>query len=346
MSFREALKGNCLTTAMGILPHTSIHAALELALSLDIPFWPQLPKYSFFEDMYVQVSEHFPGIKVDVEEQRVRLNVEEFYEKLLEYLEKSENEKYLHLSPEYSAVLDAFLERDLSGFPAIRGQSIGPISFGLKITDDHLKPIIYNDDVRAFLFEFIAKKMNVQYRQLKEKNANAFVWVDEPGLEILFGSFTGYSSDRAKKDFLDFLNGVEGPRGVHLCGNPDWSFLLSGLDLDILSVDSFGWGHIFTRYFEEVKAFLEGGSIISWGIVPTLSEEINHESVDRLVARMESLWDYLAERGIDKKLILDRAWLAPARCCLVNSDGPASVEKSFAFLREVSLRLREKHNLS
>ena len=53
------LPGNCLTTAMGILPHPTIEDALELALTLDIPFWPQLPKYSFFEDMYVQVSEHF-----------------------------------------------------------------------------------------------------------------------------------------------------------------------------------------------------------------------------------------------------------------------------------------------
>lgn len=345
MDYRKELKGNCLTTAMGILPHTSIDEALNLAMSLDIPFWPQLPKYSFYEDMYVQVSEHFPGMKVDEKEKRVSLDLELFYEELFEYVEKSENENIFKLSTEYSAVLDAFLERDLSRYTVIRGQSIGPISYGLKITDNNLKPIIYNDEVRSFLFEFIAKKMNMQYRQLKEKNNNAFVWVDEPGLEILFGSFTGYSSDHAKKDFFDFLKGVEGPRGVHLCGNPDWSFLLSGLELDILSVDSFGWGHIFTRYFEEVKAFLEGGSIISWGIVPTLTEEVNVESVDRLVGRLEGLWNYLVERGIDKGLILDRAWLAPARCCLVNADGPASIEKAFQFLREASLRIREKYDL-
>lgn len=339
------LKGSCLTTAMGILPHTSIEEALNLALSLDIPFWPQLPKYSFYEDMYVQVSEHFPGIKVDEAEKRVRLDLEAFYEGLYEYVEKSEDENIFKLSPEYSAVLDAFLGRNLSHYPAVRGQSIGPISFGLKITDNNLKPIIYNDDVRSFLYDFIAKKVNVQYRQLKGKNENAFVWIDEPGLEILFGSFTGYSSARAKEDFARFFENVEGPRGVHLCGNPDWSFLLTGLGLDILSVDIFGWGHIFTRYFEEVKAFLEGGSIISWGIVPTLTEEVNIQNVDLLVERLEGLWDYLVQRGIEKKLILDRAWLAPARCCLVNADGTESVEKSFKFLKEVSLRLREKYKL-
>ena len=41
----------CKTTAMGIMPHTNIDKALDLALSLDIPFWPQLPNISFYEEM-------------------------------------------------------------------------------------------------------------------------------------------------------------------------------------------------------------------------------------------------------------------------------------------------------
>ncbi len=55
---------------MGIMPHTDIDRALEVALSLDIPFWPQLPKVSYFEDMYVQALEHFPGTRIDIEHQR------------------------------------------------------------------------------------------------------------------------------------------------------------------------------------------------------------------------------------------------------------------------------------
>jgi len=34
------LEARCRTTAMGIMPHTDIERALELALGLDIPFWP------------------------------------------------------------------------------------------------------------------------------------------------------------------------------------------------------------------------------------------------------------------------------------------------------------------
>jgi hypothetical protein len=43
MTERMKLEGNCMTTAMGIMPHTDVDRALDLALTLDIPFWPQLP---------------------------------------------------------------------------------------------------------------------------------------------------------------------------------------------------------------------------------------------------------------------------------------------------------------
>jgi hypothetical protein len=60
------IPGNLLTTAMAVMPHTDVDRALEMALSLDIPFWAQLPNDSYYEDMYVQVTENFPGIVLDV----------------------------------------------------------------------------------------------------------------------------------------------------------------------------------------------------------------------------------------------------------------------------------------
>ncbi len=337
--------GNCLTTAMGILPHDNIEDAFRIAFSVDIPFWPQLPKFSFYEDMYVQVCENFPGINIDEKELRVNLTTESFYDELMDFVAKSESEDVFKLSPKYSATLNRFLLEDFSEYRYIRGQSIGPISFGLKITDENRKPIIYNDDIKVFLYEFIAQKVNAQYRQLKEIHDKPFVWVDEPGLEILFTSFVGYPDSRAKKDFKVFLDRLEGPRGVHLCGNPDWSFLLSGLDLDILSMDIFGNGEIFIRYTDEISAFLRRGGIMSWGIVPTLTEEIDEETVTSLADMLDSFWRYLDKRGIDLDLILSQAWLAPARCCLVNLDGTASVDKAFTLLNDVAGLIKERHGL-
>jgi hypothetical protein len=339
------LTGNCLTTAMGVLPHDNLEDALRLAFSLDIPFWPQLPKFSFYEDMYVQACENFPGIKVDEEKFRVSLDTYSFYKDLPDYAIRCGNEETFKLSAKYSLALNRFLREDFKNYRYIRGQNIGPISFGLKICDENLKPIIYNDDIREFLYDFIAQKVNVQYKQLKQVHENPFVWLDEPGLEMIFSSFTGYPSSRAKEDFEKFLSTIQGPRGVHLCGNPDWSFLLSGLDLDILSIDVFGNGEIFIRYSDEINKFLGQGGIISWGIVPTLTEEVNTEEVITLADKLVKLWTYLDKRGIKLDLIVSQAWLAPARCCLINANGVQTIERSFALLNDLAAIIKERFGL-
>jgi len=82
-----------------------------------------------------------------------------------------------------------------------------------------------------------------------------------------------------------------------------------------------------------------------WGIVPTLTEKLDEENPDRLTARLEEYWNYLAGRGIPMEMILDRAWIAPARCCLVNADGAATVERAYQAVHLISRRLREKYRL-
>ncbi|MEW5920123.1 MAG: hypothetical protein AB1796_04030 [Bacillota bacterium] len=330
------LQGNCRTTAMGILPHTDMQRALELALSLDIPFWPQLPRTSFFEDMYVQISEHFPGITLDLENRSISFSLEKFYVKLEEFLAHWDDEAYFRLSPQYSAVFHRFLEEDLSSYINIRGQTIGPVSFGLKILDENKKPMIYYEEVRQLIFDFVARKLQTQYNEMYARHDGSFLWVDEPGLEMVFMAFTGYTSEKAFDDYRLFLEKFPGPKGVHLCGNPDWSFLLQQ-DLDVLSIDALARGEIFSRYREDIKAFLDNGGIISWGITPTLTEEYDQENVQSMIARLEDLWGHLEQHGgIPRRQILEQAWLAPARCCLVNMDGEATVEKSFRLLQEVA----------
>ena len=329
------LEGNCQTTAMGIMPHTDVDKALELALSLDIPYWPQLPKVNFFEDMYAQISEHFPGITLDTEKRLVHFSIDRFYEDLEEFLQNWEDETYFRLSPEYSVVFHRFLDQDLSGYRHIRGQSIGPVSYGLKILDENNKPMIYYEEVRQIVFDFVAKKLKAQLSEMQAVNPGAFVWVDEPGLEMIFMAITGYTSERAKEDYRVFLENFPGPRGVHLCGNPDWSFLLQ-MELDVLSLDVLARGHIFSRYAEDVRSFLDRGGIISWGITPTLAEEYEKENVKSMIDTLEGLWDTLNQAGIPREQILKQAWLAPARCCLVNQDGEETVTKSFRMLQEVA----------
>jgi hypothetical protein len=329
---------------MGIMPHSDIERALEVALSLDIPFWPQLPKVSYFEDMYVQALENFPGVRIDSVQQRIHFNLPLFYEELPSYFEKADDPHTFQLTKEFSLVYHRFLERDLSRYSAIRGQLISPISLGLKIVDENLKPIIYHDEVREVLFDFIQKKVNQQYQELRRKNHNAFVWVDDPGLALIFNALSGYTEFQARTDLDRFLEGLEGPKGVHLCAQPDWDFLLKS-KIEILSFDSFNCGVVFVNY-PSLKDFVDRGGVISWGIVPSYTELLEQETIDSLVERLETFWEDLSRRGVDQKKLLGQSLLAPATCNLLNPDKEKTVEKAFEVLKELSRKIRERYQLS
>ncbi len=329
---------------MGIMPHQDVDRALDVALSLDIPFWPQLPKVSYFEDMYVQALENFPGVRIDPISQKIYFALSRFYEELPSYFEKADDPRTFKLTKEFSIVYHQFLGRDLSHYPAIRGQMISPISLGLKIVDEDQKSIIYHDEVREVLFDFIQKKVNQQYRELREKNANAFVWVDDPGLALIFNALSGYNEFQARVDLDRFLEGLEGLRGVHLCAKPDWDFLLKS-KIDILSFDSFNCGVMIINY-PSVKDFVNRGGIISWGIVPTYTEFLEQETVDSLMEKLETFWEDLSGKGVDLKKLLRQSLLAPATCNLLNPDKEETVERAFEVLRGLSKKIRKKYQLS
>ena len=127
---------------MGIMPHRDIDRALQLTLSLDIPFWPQLPHVSYYEDMYAQFSQHFPGIIIDEENKKLMFDSSKFEKELTEYSLKMEDPKAFTLSERYSVVYHRFLNEELSDYTAIRGQLIGPVSFGFRVVDENNRPII------------------------------------------------------------------------------------------------------------------------------------------------------------------------------------------------------------
>jgi hypothetical protein len=327
---------------MAVMPHRDVEQALNLAMSLDIPFWPQLPLLNYYEDMYVQASEHFPGIILDLEQKKLQFSTEKFLQEIEESMAHFADPEYFDISETYSSVYHRFLNLDLSERPAIRGQLEGPISFGLNVVDENKRPIIYNDMVRPFMLEFMAQRMNVQLKKLKKMNKNAFMFVDEPGLQFIFSALSGYNDIIARNDMETFFSLVDRPRGVHLCGNPDWDFLLN-LDLDILSLDIYTNQDAFTGYAQSIQKFLHRGGIIVWGIVPTNFEPFEKEQIITLDKRFESIWDTLIKKGIDRDILIAQSLLSPATCCLVNPDKELTVGKAFLMINELSKRLREKY---
>jgi hypothetical protein len=336
------IPGNLLTTAMAVMPHTDVDRALEMALSLDVPFWPQLPNYSYYEDMYVQAAEHFPGIILDVDKRTLRFSMDKFTDELEATLLQFDDPIMFDISETYSAVYHRFLSLDLADRPAIRGQLEGPISFGFNILDQDERPILFDDTVRPFMLDFMARRLNVQLSRLKQLNDNAFMFVDEPGLQFLFSAMSGYSDQKAKGDLDQFFAQVERPRGIHLCGNPDWDFLLN-LDLDVLSLDVYTNAEIFSSYAASIRKFLERDGVIVWGIVPTGFEAFEKEETLSMIQRLENVWKKLWSKGIDREQMIVRSMLSPATCCLVNPDKERTVERAFSSVKKISNRLREKY---
>jgi hypothetical protein len=357
-----AFEARCSTTAMGIMPHRDVDRALELALSLDIPFWPQLPKVSLYEDMYVQASQNFPGIAIDFDKERLVFNTARFEQELDEYFVKMDIPETFALTAEYSAVFHKFLSKELQGYKAVRGQVIGPVSFGFKVLDESLKPIIYNDAARTILFDFIQKKANIQYQELEKRNPKAFVWLDEPGLGYVFSGLSGYNEQQAKEDYHNFVEGLEGPKGVHLCAEVNLPYLLE-LGVEILSFDAYQIGFMPKEYAGSVAEFIRKGGIISWGIIPTESTTLETQTPETLAAILSNYWEVISQNtGLSLNQIAEQALVAPARCCLsdlgqvntvaktasecqVSSIEEGLVEKAFAFLPELSQILRDKYGL-
>jgi hypothetical protein len=339
------IPGNLLTTAMAVMPQTDVSRALELALTLDVPFWPQLPNYSYYEDMYVQAAEHFPGIVLDMKNKTLRFSMDKFIEEFDEFMSHFDDPSYFDISPQYSVVYHEFLTKELADRPAIRGQLEGPISFGFNVLDQDDRPILFDENIRPLMLEFMAKRINVQLARLKERNDNAFMFIDEPGLQFIFSGMSGYGEQRAKEDLDTFFATVDGPRGIHLCGNPDWDFLLN-LDMDILSLDIYTNAEIFSSYIKSIKRFLDRGGVLVWGIVPTGYELFAKESLGFLSMKLEGIWQHLYKNGLDLDQLISRSMLSPATCCLVNPDKGKTVENAFSMVNHLSTMLREKYKLT
>ena len=77
-----------MVTGIGSLPFTDVDRALDVVFAScpEAPFWPQLPRRSFIENMYVQSLEGLPGLVIDEKNGTVYVDtrrtdgIEQFYE--------------------------------------------------------------------------------------------------------------------------------------------------------------------------------------------------------------------------------------------------------------------------
>ncbi|MBN1368591.1 MAG: methionine synthase, partial [Dehalococcoidales bacterium] len=147
-----------LQTMIGSLPYKDASKAVAVVTRylIDIPAWPQLPKRAYVENMYAQYSEGFPGIVVTENKTYVNRNqdltkqLEQFY---TDYL-ANDYTKYV-ITEEYAAGFYKFLYEGSFTSRTIKGQVTGPVSWGMTVTDETGKPIVYDDTFADIVPKFL-----------------------------------------------------------------------------------------------------------------------------------------------------------------------------------------------
>jgi methionine synthase II (cobalamin-independent) len=337
-----------LATGIGSFPHQNERDVFPLVLQSfpDIPFWPQLPKRSFLEGMVVQYSQGFPGLRWDERKQTVWLDTGQGFDKdtdrFYRSIEDGELEPFQiteHFATGLRIIKDLLLEKYRKHIKYIKGQITGPITFGLALADQEKKPIFYDPTWRDIVVKHLSSKARWMEKQFTNllPGVKTILFFDEPSLSAFGSAFSGLNREDVILSLNECFSAVKGVKGVHCCGNTDWSLLFS-TSVDILSFDAYGYLETLALYPKELRAFLERGGILAWGIIPT-SEEIEEEDAESIVERFKEGVKSLSRKGIDS-VLLQRAIITPS-CGLASLPTPLA-EKVCQVTAEVSKRLREK----
>ena len=334
-----------LATGIGSMPHSDTRQAMSVMFQnfSTLPYWPQLPKRDFRENMYAQFSEQLVGVKLDLPQELISViidndtmaQVEAFYARYLE-----DNADLFAVGQDYAAGLYAMRDNRaaLKNARWIKGQITGPISFGLKVVDQNLKPMLYDDSLRDVLVKHLARKAQWHEKFLSDLGT-PITFVDEPSLALIGASVVALNRDEVIRDLEEVYSSIHGLKGTHCCGNTDWSLLMA-TSVDIISFDALNYAENLALFADDVKQFLNRGGALAWGIVPTVEEEIASATADGLVARLESAMDLLVKKGIDRDLLYERALITPA--CGLGTVSMQAAERAFALTREVSEKVRSR----
>jgi len=351
-------QANGLATLIGSLPLADHDEATELILEYmpEIPLWAQLPA-NRQEGMMVQFTPGLPGICHEQDTLLVNSRGEAYDTDLLQFYEdylavaagsiKLDDSRFA-LKEDSARGFFRFLKRmETPAVPpvAVKGQITGPFTFCTGIVDQDKRAIFYDPQIRDSALKLLAMKARWQAERLSQFQKPVIIFFDEPGLAG-FGSsgFTSISREEVGLCFEEVFEPVHqagGLTGVHVCANTDWSLVLDS-SADIVSFDAYAYFDRFILYPDRIKAFVESGKFLAWGIVPTLNaEDLEKETTASLVRQFEAKVKQIETLGIDPHRLINQSLITPA--CGTGTLSIDLAQKVLRVTREISEEIRKRY---
>ncbi len=331
-------------TGVGSLPHRDPARAVSAVLARfrEVPYWPQLPRRTFLESMYVQFAAGLPASGIDGEKlfveggDRMMAEAERFYELFL-----SEESAPFSIPPDRAAGLDALLAAGCGPCLAVKGQVTGPVSFGLMVTDRAKRPLFYDPVGRDVLVKHLLRVAQWQVAALSRLSPNVILVLDEPYLASVGSAILSLRREDVVATLNEIFDGLPGTLcGIHCCANTDWGLVLS-TNVRYLSFDAYDYADSLVLFAGEVKAYLDRGGKIAFGIVPTAADAIARETPVTLADRMDGIFAGFEARGVPRRALARAAFVTPA--CGLGTLSEDEAERAIDLTAALSDLLRTRH---
>jgi hypothetical protein len=176
---------------------------------------------------------------------------------------------------------------------------------------------------------------------LGQVSRNTIIFLDEPYMSAYGSVGMQLSQEKVVSLLNEVFEGVSGVKGVHCCGNTDWSILLE-TTTDIINFDSYNYAGSLALYPKEVKRFLDRGGTIAWGVVPIEAEAINKETVASLKDRLEEAMAPFTRNSVPFKQLIGQGLLTPS-CGMPNIESEEAAGQALELLAGLSGEVRKRY---
>ena len=309
------------TIGVGSLPHRDVDAAAAFSFdAFDVLTLPSLPRRCPAEAPIAQALVGAPGVTLGQ------------YGTVAIDVSRLDPDAGIHTDFEsdrfagFRTCLELAVERRHTG--PIKWQFAGPVSVGIALRRGGAPPDV--------AFSMASRLVQSHLRSIAARISEALplssqlVGIDEPFLDDVMAHDFPIAPDEAVDLLSSAMASIEASAtvGVHVCGEVDVATLAAS-GPKVLSLPA--WPSL-VPYGGYLARFLDRGGAIAWGAVPT--EGPIGATAARTAARLESLWDQLAERGCDPTQLRQQSLISPQ--CGLGGHSTSVAERVCVTARAVS----------